>query len=114
MFLKQINLTNFRNYSNLELSFDQRPTILVGNNAAGKSNLLEAIYLLSTSKSLRAETEDELIKKGEEFAKVEGFLTDGGETELMVIINSPTKDVTLRKKALVNGIGRRVTDFIGN
>ncbi|MDP3758389.1 MAG: AAA family ATPase, partial [Candidatus Daviesbacteria bacterium] len=57
MFLKNLQLTNFRNYAHLDLNFDHRPTILVGNNAVGKSNLLEAIYLLSTSKSLRVETE---------------------------------------------------------
>lgn len=114
MFLKQLNLTNFRNYSTLELNFDQRPTILVGNNAVGKSNFLEAVYLLSTTKSLRVETEDELIKEGQEFTRVEGFLEDGGDTELLVIINKPSKEVFFRKKALVNGIARRVTDFIGN
>ncbi len=114
MFLKKLNLTNFRNYSNLELDFDTRPTILVGNNAAGKSNILEAIYLLSTTKSLRVETEDELIKKGEEFTRVEGFLTNTGETELLVIINRPSKEVGFKKKVLVNGISRRVVDFIGH
>jgi len=113
MFLKQLNLTNFRNYSQLTLNFDSRPTILVGNNAAGKSNILEAIYLLSTTKSLRVETEDELIKEGEEFTKVEGFM-DAGETELLVVINKPTEQVKFRKKVMVNGIGRRVVDFIGN
>ena len=114
MFLKQINLTNFRNYSQLELQFDQRPTLLIGNNAAGKSNLLEAIYLLSTTKSLRAETEDELIKKDTDFARVEGFLTNGGDSELLVIINKPTEEVFFKKKVLVNGIPRRAADFIGN
>lgn len=114
MFLKRLNLTNFRNYSNLELSFDDRPTVLVGNNAAGKSNILEAIYLLSISKSLRVGTEDELIKNQEEFTRVEGFLENGGDSELLVIINRPTKDVLFRKKVLVNGISRRVVDFIGN
>ena len=113
MFLKQINLTNFRNYSSLSLDFDQRPTILVGNNAAGKSNLLEAIYLLSTTKSLRVEREDELIKEGETFTKAEGFI-DNPETELLIIINEPTEQVKFRKKVLVNGISRRVLDFIGN
>lgn len=111
MFLRKLNLTNFRNYSNLELDFDQRPTILVGNNAAGKSNLLEAVYFLSTTKSLRVETEDELIKQGEEFCRVEGFAED---TELLVIINRQTSEVNFRKKTLVNGISRRITDFIGN
>ncbi len=118
MFLKNFNLTNFRNYSQLELEFDTRPTIFVGNNAAGKSNILEAVYLLSTTKSQRVENEDELIKEGEEFLKVEGFTTDdlmaGGDTELLVIINKPTSEVSFRKKVLVNGISRRTVDFIGN
>ena len=114
MHIKQINLTNFRNYTNLELKFDTRPTILVGNNAVGKSNILEAIYMLSTTKSQRVETEDELIKEGEQFTRVEGFLQNGGETELLVIINKPTEQVKFRKKVVVNGISRRVVDFIGN
>ncbi len=121
MFLKQLSLTNFRSYSNLELKFNSRPTILVGNNAVGKSNILEAIYLLSITKSLRVEKEEELIKDGEEFTRVEGFLENGGETELLVLINrptpiqsGPTEEVSFKKKVLVNGIGRRVLDFIGN
>lgn len=113
MFLKQISLTNFRNYAQLELKFDHRPTILVGNNATGKSNLLEAIYLLSTTKSLRVETEDELIKEGASFTRVGGFLSQP-ETELLVIINRPTEEVSFRKKVLVNGISKRAVDFIGN
>lgn len=118
MFLKTINLTNFRNYTAQTLDFDQRPTILIGNNAAGKSNLLESIYLLSTTKSLRVEKEEELIKDGQEFTRIEGFVTEGdlpagGETELLVLINKPTGDL-FKKKVLVNGISRRVLDFIGN
>ena len=111
--LKKIYLTNFRNYSNLDLNFDSRPAILVGNNATGKSNFLEAIYLLSTSKSLRVENEDELIKEEEEFTRVEGILEDP-ETELMVLINKPSGEMAFRKKVMVNGISRRVLDFIGN
>ena len=112
MFLKHLILTKFRNYTNLDIEFDHRPTILVGNNASGKSNLLEAIYLLSTTKSQRVETEDELIKEGEEFARVEGFLEI--DTELMVLINRPTPEISFRKRVLVNGISKRVVDFIGN
>ncbi len=118
MFLKQLNLTNFRNYSHLNLDFDQKPTILIGNNAVGKSNILEAIYLLSTTKSLRVETEDELIKDQNEFAKIEGFIVDspsaGVETELLIIINRPTEQVNFKKKVLINGIARKSVDFIGN
>ncbi len=114
MNLAQLTLTNFRNYAQLELNFDQRPTILLGNNAAGKSNILESIYLLSTTKSQRVENEDELIKEGEKFTKVEGFVENVGDTELLVILNRQTTDVNFRKKVLVNGIGRRGVDFIGN
>ncbi len=118
MFLKQLNLTNFRNYSNLSLVFDHRPTIFVGNNAAGKSNILEAVYLLSTTKSLRVESEDELILDKKEFTRVEGFVVEEtpatGETELLILINRPTSEVGFRKKVLINGISKRVVDFVGN
>ncbi len=110
MFLKSLQLTNFRNYAQLELRFDERPTIFIGDNAAGKSNILEAVYLLSTTKSQRVESEDELIKNDESFAKVEGFIGEP-ETELLVVLNRITDS---RKKLLVNGIGRRALDFIGN
>ena len=113
MFLKSLVLTNFRNYQSLNLQFDNRPTILIGNNAAGKSSILEAVYLLSTTKSQRVENEDELIKSQEDFLRVEGFLSDP-ETELMIIVNRPTEQVSFRKKVVVNGIPKRVTDFIGN
>lgn len=113
MFLKSLQLTNFRNYQNLKLDFDSRSTVLIGDNAAGKSNILEAVYLLSTTKSLRVETEDELIRNKAGFTKVEGFLVDP-ETELLVIINHQTEGVSFRKKTLVNGIARRTLDFIGN
>ncbi len=111
MFLKQLNLTNFRNYSALKLIFDHRPTVLVGDNAEGKSNILEAIHILSITKSLRVETEEELIKKGQSFAKVEGFLE---ETELLVVINRPGEEAFFKKKVMVNGISRRTIDFIGH
>ena len=74
---------------------------------------MESIYLLSTTKSQRVDTEDELIRTGESFTKVEGILDDP-ETGLLVIINKPSDEVSFRKKVLVNGISRRTIDFIGN
>ena len=113
MFLKKLKLTNFRNYSNLSLEFDQRPTILVGNNAVGKSNLLEAVYLLSTTKSGRVDSESELIRQGEGFARVEGGLEgEGGKEGLEVVIQIAEEQFSKRVK--VNGVPRRSTDFIGH
>lgn len=108
MYLKKINLLNFRNYSNLSLEFDSRPTILVGNNAAGKSNLLEAIYFLSTTKSGRVDEEKELIKQGEEVARIEGEIE---ETKLEVTMEDRNGFL---KRVKVNGVPRRVIDYIGN
>ncbi len=117
MFLKNLSLQNFRNYSNLSLEFDKRPTVLLGNNAVGKSNLLESIYFLSTTKSARAEIDSELIKGGEEFARVEAKLIDNSQ---LTMENSTQLEITLQnsdgfsKRVEVNGVGRRVVDFIGN
>ncbi|MBM3209184.1 DNA replication and repair protein RecF, partial [Candidatus Shapirobacteria bacterium] len=55
MFIKSIKLQNFRNYREKVFSFDKDTTLIVGPNASGKTNLLEAIYLLATGKSFRAE-----------------------------------------------------------
>lgn len=119
MFLKQLKLTNLRNYSNLDLKFDSLPTILVGNNAVGKSNLLEAIYLLSTGKSQRVGEEAELIKQGEEFSRLEGeVLDDGGlkmeDSILKLEIVMEDRNSNFNKRVKVNGVPRRVVDFIGN
>src|ERR1051325_9164971 len=111
MFLKQLKLTNFRNYSNLDLQLDQRPTILLGNNAVGKSNLLESIYLLSTTKSQRVELDSELIKEGESFARVEGFLVGQARDETQLEIGLQLAEGNLSKRLKVNGVPRRVVDF---
>jgi len=62
MYIQHLSLTNFRNYERLELDLPPHLTVLQGDNAQGKTNLLEAIYLLATAKSHRATTERELLK----------------------------------------------------
>ncbi len=116
MFLKNLKLTNFRNFTSLTLKFD-RVTLLVGNNAQGKSNLLESIYFLATSKSPRVEKDIELIKEGEGFARVEGEMeeSDEGLSKLEIFMQKREDGVEgLEKKVKVNGIPRRTLDYIGN
>ena len=60
MFIKNLTLKNFRNYSDIELNFNSNKILIIGKNAQGKTNLLEAIYYLSTLDSLRAKTDNEL------------------------------------------------------
>lgn len=114
MFLKSLRLTNFRNYAHLNLNFDNRPTFLLGDNAVGKSNLLESIYLLSTTKSIRVDKEDELILKEENFTRAEGLIeNEGSETNLSVVILNQEGGKSV-KKVMVNGVRRRVVDYLGN
>lgn len=70
MKINSIALENFRNYEKLELDFDPSRNILVGENAQGKTNLIEAIYLASFSKSFRTNNATDLIKFGEKLAKI--------------------------------------------
>ena len=72
MKLNNIQLENFRNYQSLSLEFDQGVNLLVGDNAQGKTNLLEAIAFLGSGKSFRAQRAAELVKFGGEFAQLEG------------------------------------------
>ncbi|GJM42967.1 MAG: DNA replication and repair protein RecF [Ardenticatenaceae bacterium] len=61
MHISHLSLTNFRNYGRLELSLPQGPILLYGNNAQGKTNLLEAIYYLATTRSPHADNDAQLI-----------------------------------------------------
>ena len=74
MHLCDIKLRDFRNYENLELSFDEGVNLIVGENAQGKTNLLEAIIYLGSGKSFRTQKAAELVKMGADFGDLEGKL----------------------------------------
>lgn len=74
MILKEINLRNFRNYSDLSLSFSDGINVFLGENAQGKTNLMEAIYALSLARSPRTSNEREMIQWQEEAAHVSGTI----------------------------------------
>ena len=75
MRLLDLNLRNFRNYEELELSFEPGVNLIVGNNAQGKTNLLEAIGYLGSGKSFRAQKTGELIRFGGDFAEISGLIS---------------------------------------
>ena len=62
MYIESIRLNNFRNYESLEMNFDQGTNILYGDNAQGKTNILEAVYLAGTSKSHKGSKDREMIR----------------------------------------------------
>ena len=74
MIIKSIELTNYRNYDNLELSFDKGVNILYGDNAQGKTNVLEAIYLSATTKSHKGSKDKEIIEFNEEESHIRSII----------------------------------------
>ncbi len=64
MYLRKLELKNYRNYSDVSLNFDKNTVLILGNNGNGKTNLLESIHYLSTGKSHRTYSQDEIIKWG--------------------------------------------------
>ena len=87
MYLRQLHLKNFRNYYEETINFEAKKTIILGNNAQGKSNLLEAVELLSTLKSHRTSKDRDLVLENQEESKIVGILERKyGESELGVIL----------------------------
>ena len=72
MNLQELNLRSFRNYAQVHLDFEPGVNLIVGDNAQGKTNLLEAISYLGSGKSFRAQRTSEMIRFGADFAELEG------------------------------------------
>ena len=73
MYIEKIKLQNFRNYEQLDLDLNKNINIIYGDNAQGKTNILEAIFLCSFGKSFRTTKEKEMIKFNEDRCLVEIF-----------------------------------------
>ena len=64
MFIESIELSDYRNYSHLHIDFHKGTNVLYGDNAQGKTNILEAVYVCSTTKSHRGSKDKEIIRFG--------------------------------------------------
>ena len=74
MIIKSLELSNFRNFTLLDMEFDKGTNILYGNNAQGKTNILEAVYLCATTKSHRGTKDRDIVKFDEEEAHIRTYL----------------------------------------
>lgn len=110
MFLQSLQLRYFRNYKEQLIEFSAPKTILVGNNAQGKSNLLEAVELLATLRSHRMARDKELVRDGEPIAQIKATLKrEAGISDLTLTIRrNGRRTVNLNGENL-----RRQTDFLG-
>lgn len=127
MYIRHLSLTNFRNYVRLELTLPAQAVLLHGGNAQGKTNLLEAIFYLATSRSPHAGSDRELINwtaDREEplpYARLAIQVVRGGKERQIEIVlqreplpGAPDGEATrLRKQILVDKAKRRAMDLVG-
>lgn len=109
MRVSQLTVQNFRSYEKRTFELGER-TLIEGKNGSGKSNLLEALYLLAVGKSFRADTDREMLAWEQSVGRIKGVLTDGRELEIVLTDGTVAAS---RKRFLVNGVGKRMADFVG-
>lgn len=97
MIIKSLELTNFRNYDSLSIQFDKGTNILYGDNAQGKTNILEAIHLSATTKSHKGSKDRDIIQFGREEGHIRTYLEkDGMEVKVdMHLRNSKSKVIAI-------------------
>lgn len=100
MYIESVQLKNFRNYETLELNLDRETNIFYGDNAQGKTNILESVYLCGTTKSHKGSKDREMIRFGQEDAHIRMMVKKDGLSYKL--------DMHLRKNkakgAAVNGL----------
>ncbi|MEZ0118117.1 UNVERIFIED_ORG: DNA replication and repair protein RecF [Heyndrickxia coagulans] len=110
MYLQELELHNYRNYETLTVPFENKVNVILGENAQGKTNLMEAIYVLALAKSHRTSNDKELIRWDAEYAKIKGRLhKTHGSVPLELTISKKGK------KAKYNHIEqKKLSRYIGN
>ena len=108
MYIKKVILENFRNYENQEIELNENINIIYGNNAQGKTNIIESVFLCAFGKSFRAKKDSELIKFDENNCKVEVFYNKiDREGSIKAIIED-------KKVFFSNGVKQnKISDIIG-
>ena len=120
MFLSQLHLEHFRNYRKLDLTFSAPVTLVQGRNGQGKTNLLEAVYYLATSKSRHARAEREAVDRAAAdepipYARIRGEVMRAEQSttlEILFTLRADRQNYT--KQVRVNGAPRRSMDLIGH
>ena len=109
MWIKKIKIKNFRNYEKEEINLEKNINIFYGQNAQGKSNIIESIFLCSLGKSFRAKKDNEMIKLNEQNAMVEiEYEKSDREGKIKIEIGN-------KKNIYLNGIKiKKLSELLGN
>lgn len=110
MHIEQLSLNNYRNYEELNISFENKVNVILGENAQGKTNVMESIYVLAMAKSHRTSNDKELIRWDADYAKIEGRIQKKyGPLPMQLIISKKGK------KAKCNHIEQqKLSQYVGN
>ncbi len=109
MLLNNLTLKNFRNISDLNLSFDKPLTIFYGDNGQGKTNIVESIYLLSNASSFRTSYFKEMIANEKDFSVIEGKIVNPNKTDKYKIVLSKSGKSAFINEVVIN----KVSEYIG-
>jgi DNA replication and repair protein RecF len=111
LYIKNIKLNNFRNYTYKEIEFSPKTNIFYGENANGKTNILEAMYICSTGKSFRTRKDSEMILFDKKYGSVDiTFIKEGREKKINFLIADNNK-----KQIKINGIKiSKISEIFGN
>lgn len=110
MYLKHLLLQNYRNYDELDVSFENKVNVIIGENAQGKTNLIESIYVLALAKSHRTSNDKELIQWEKDYAKIQGeMVSRKGDIPLQLTITKKGKKVKFNHIEQ-----KKLSQYIGN
>ena len=108
MKLQKIYLKNYRNYDDILLELNNNLNIIIGDNAQGKTNLLESIYVLAVTKSFLSINDKNLINFNSRYSMIKGIVDyNGSYDELELLINENGKVVKINKKEI-----KKLSDYI--
>jgi DNA replication and repair protein RecF len=126
MYLKHLSLTNFRNFARLDIDLPRRAVLLVGNNAQGKTSVLEAIYFLAAFTSFQTHADRQLVNftaaKDKDALAVARLVAEyqrglsAHKLEVRLILEpvGTNNGQRLRKEILLNGVKRPIGEVIGH
>jgi DNA replication and repair protein RecF len=110
MYVERLHLKNYRNFNEIDINLNKKLNIFIGNNAQGKTNLLESIFVSSIGKSFRFSKDENLITKNMDYSKV----------NVKFVKESNTKDIEIdflrgnKKKIRINGLSlEKYSDLVG-
>ncbi len=112
MYLKKLELINYRNYSKVNLDFGKDTILIIGNNGNGKTNLLESIHYLSTGKSHRTYTQDEIIKWGSKQSWIRAIVGSDEVSPVNHLIEIEMRKDNETRIKVDKATRRKKTDFV--